>query len=103
MNVILGMLGDVISGSAKQRVSAVEAFDTPPLNITARRWAAFTLVMFLAASILLLSAALVDVLLGNRRLSEICGWTGIVGLQLCVVGGLRYKSVNTPEQRGLRD
>jgi len=90
---ILAILADVFSGSAKQRLEAAEAFETPPQNPTARRWATLTLILFLATSTILLAAALTD-WLGNRPLSEVFGWTGIVCFQTCVICGVRYASIN---------
>lgn len=88
------MLADVFSGAAKQRLDAAEAFETPPLNPAARRWATLALVLFVTTSSLFVAAALIDWFTGNRFVSEVLGWSGIVCLQLCVVCGIRYASVN---------
>jgi len=93
---ILAMLADVFSGSARQRIDAAEAFETPPRNPVARRWATRALILFIATSTLFLAAALTDWFTGNRFVSEIFGWSGIVCLQLCVVCGVRYAIVNKP-------
>ncbi len=93
---IFAMLADVFFGSAKQRIDAAEAFDTPPRNPTARCWATLALALFLATSFLLLIATLIDWFTAKRLLSEVFGWTGIVCMQLCVVCGTRYAVVNKP-------
>ncbi|MEM6329867.1 MAG: hypothetical protein AAF790_06430 [Planctomycetota bacterium] len=91
---LLALIADVISGTTKQRLDAVEAFDTPPTSSTARRAARVTLGLFVVAAGFLFAAALLDVLAANRFASEVCGWMGIACLQLCVVSGLRYARLN---------
>tara|TARA_R110002049_G_C9140834_1_gene559609 strand:+ start:1192 stop:1701 length:510 start_codon:yes stop_codon:yes gene_type:complete len=91
---LLGMITDIVSGAAATRIRASEAFETPPRNTTARRWAAFALNLFLLTSSLMLGAALVDWFTGRRFLAECLGWTGVACLQLCVVCGVRYAIVN---------
>ena len=91
---LLGMIADIVSGAAATRIRAAEAFETPPRNPTARRWATFALTLFLLTSALMLSAALVDWFTGQRLVAECLGWTGVACLQLCVVCGVRYAVVN---------
>jgi hypothetical protein len=96
------MLTDIFSGAANRRLDSVEAFETPPLNPHAKRWATIALMLFCATSMLFLAAALVDWFTGNRFVSEILGWSGIVAFQLCVVCGIRYAAVNKPLGRDVR-
>ncbi len=91
---LLGMIADIVSGSAATRIRAAEAFETPPTNPTARRWATIALTLFLLTSALMLTAALVDWFTGRRFIAECFGWTGVACLQLCVVCGVRYAIVN---------
>lgn len=75
-------------------IDAAEAFETPPLSKTARRYAAMAFCSLLAAAGLLLTAALVDTIPGARPLCEALGWAGLLCLILCVYCGLRYKDAN---------
>ena len=75
-------------------IEAAEAYETPPSSRAARRYAAVSVCSLLAGSALLLTAALVDTLAGNRPLSEIIGAVGIACFIICVYSGLRYKDVN---------
>ena len=97
LTFLLGMVVDIASGATATRLAAAEAFETPPRNPKARRWAAIALSLFLLASAMMLTAALVDWFTGQRFLSECFGWTGIACLQLCVVFGLRYAVANREE------
>jgi len=90
----LGMIADIVSGAAATRIRAAEAFETPPRNRIAKRWTTIALTLFLLASTLMLTAALVDWFTGRRFIAECLGWTGVVCLQLCVVCGVRYAVVN---------
>ena len=73
---------------------AAEAFDTPPLTPTARKFRAIAFCLFMVAAALLLTAALVDTLANARDLSEKFGFSGIVCLNLCIHCSLRYKAAN---------
>jgi len=53
---LLSMLFDLINGSTKRRMDAVEAFGTPPANPTAQRYRTIALCLFVTASMLLLAA-----------------------------------------------
>ena len=94
LTFLLGMIVDIASGGAAACLAAAEAFETPPRNPTARRWAAIALSLFFLTSSMMLTAALVDCFAGRRFIAECFGWTGIVFLQLCVVCGVRYAVVN---------
>jgi hypothetical protein len=76
-------------------VQAAEAFETPPLNRSARRHALIATCSLLAGAALLLTAALIDTLAKARPLSEKVGFAGIVCLILCVHSGLCYKDANS--------
>ena len=90
----LSMLTDWLTGASEQRLAAAEAFGAPPINPAAQRYRSVALCLFPASSALLLAAALADTVAGARRVSEVFGWSGIAGLQGCVVCGLRYAVVN---------
>ncbi len=100
---LLGMIVDIATGATATRLAAAEAFETPPKNSAARRWAAIALSLFLLASAMMLTAALVDWFTGQRFIAECFGWTGIVFLQLCVVCGVRYAVVNRNADQSLPD
>lgn len=73
---------------------AAEAFETPPLTTTARRFRAIAFCLFMLAAALLLTAALVDTVANDRELSEKFGSCGIACLNLCIYCSLRYKAAN---------
>lgn len=75
-------------------VQAAEAFETPPRNQTARRYAVATVCFLLASSVLLLAAALIDTLAKARPLSEAVGSAGLLCLIICVHSGLCFKDAN---------
>ncbi len=75
-------------------IEAAEAFETPPLSATARRYAAVAVCCLLTGAALLVTAALVDWLANARPLSEKFGWAGLGCLVVCVYSGLRYKDAN---------
>lgn len=94
---LLGMIVEIANGATAARLFAVDAFaalETPPRNPTARRWAVLALSLFLIASALILTAALVDWFTGRRLISGCFGWTGVVCLQLCIVCVARYAVAN---------
>jgi hypothetical protein len=91
---LLSILTDLINGASKQRIAAAEAFEAPPISSVARRYRFVALCLFMIASALLLTAALVDTLAKWRSLSEAFGWSGIGCFQVCVVCGIRYAAVN---------
>jgi hypothetical protein len=91
---LLSMLADLITGASKQRLAAAEAFEAPPISPAARRYRIAALCLFMAASALLLTAALVDTMAGSRSLSEVFGWSGIGCFQVSVFCGIRYAVVN---------
>lgn len=93
-NFLLSMLADLLTGASKQRLAAAEAFEAPPISPAARRYRIAALCLFMAASVLLLAAALVDTIAGSRSLSEVFGWSGIGCFQVCVFCGIRYAVVN---------
>ena len=90
---ILTLLTDVLSGAAMQRGEAAETIENPPRHVSVRRWATLTLVLFLVASICLLVAALADWFAGNRFLSGVFGWAGVICLNICMICGLRCVKV----------
>lgn len=75
-------------------VQAAEAFETPPLNQTARRHAVAAVCSLLASSVLLLAAALIDTLAKARPISEAVGFAGLLCLVICVHSGLCFKDAN---------
>jgi hypothetical protein len=75
-------------------IDVAEAFGTPPMTPAAWRYRAAALSLFMAAAVLLLTAALVDTIANARPASEVFGWLGIGCLQMCVYCGLRYKAAN---------
>jgi len=91
---LFSTLFDLITGSAKQRLDAAEAFEAPPANPVAQRYRTIAFCFFMATSALLLSAALVDWFFNMRLVGEILGWSGIVCLHVCVICGIRYAVVN---------
>lgn len=91
---LVSILVDLMTGESSRRLRAAEAFETPPMGPSARRYRAVALGLLMAASTLLLAAALVDTVAGDRPLGEWCGWSGIACLQGCVFCGLRYAAVN---------
>ncbi len=91
---LLSLLADLITGASKQRLAAAEAFEAPPISPAARRYRIAALCLFMASSALLLTAALVDTVVGSRSLSEVFGWSGIGCLQGCSFCGIRYMAVN---------
>jgi hypothetical protein len=96
---LLSLLANVITGASKRRLAAVEAFEAAPISPAARRYRIAALCLFTASSALLLTAALVDTVVGSRWLSEVFGWSGIACLQVCVFCGIRYAVVNKKPER----
>jgi len=101
--LFLSILADLISGTATQRMDAVEAFEARPLNPTASRYRITAICFFLATSSLFLTAALVHICADARVLGEILGWTGIACVHVCIVCGLRYRIVNRRPDFALRN
>ena len=97
------LLSDALSGLARDRGSAAAAFDAAPTNETARRYRVRTLIAFLVASALLLTAALFETIWGSRSLSEMFGWLGLLALCASAVSGLAYAAVNKPIDHGDQD
>jgi hypothetical protein len=89
------------TGCAIHGLQAAEAFEVPPLNKVARRYAMIALCFLLACAAFLLAAALIDTLAKMRPLSEKVGFAGILCLILCVHSGLCYKDANSQE-RGIQ-
>lgn len=79
---------------ANKVYDAIAAFETPPLNKTARRYAIVSLCCLLLGAALVLTAAIVDVIADARNLSDMFGLAGIVCFIVCVHCGLRYKETN---------
>lgn len=88
----LRLLSPSICG--RRLIEAAEAFEDPPLNRAARRYAVMSVCLLVATAALLLTAALVDTLANARPMSEAIGWTGIVCMNLCIYSGLRYRAAN---------
>lgn len=91
---LLVLLSDLLSGTTTRRLAAAEAFGSRPDNPAARRCRIVALCFFMAASSLLLTAALAETLSKARAASEVFGWSGIACLQVCVLCGIRYAVVN---------
>ncbi len=83
---------------AMRRLALGEAFGSRPTNQAAQRCRIVALFFFMAASVLLLTAALVDTLAKARTASEIFGWSGIACLLVCVLCGIRHAAVNKPHE-----
>jgi hypothetical protein len=79
---------------AWKRMKAVEAFDAPPANAAAKRYRQIALCSFLAASVLFLTAALLDTVANARPVGNVFGFSGIACIEICVICGLRYAAVN---------
>ena len=90
---ILSMVLDLISGSTMNRIKSFVALQSPSTNTKAQRYRTIAFYLFMAASMLLITAAIVDSF-GARFVSELFGWSGLVCLQLCVICGLQYARVN---------
>lgn len=97
------ILSDALSGLARDYDSAAAAFEAAPTNETARRYRVGTLVAFLVASGMLLAAALFETALGNRSLSELFGWFGVLALGASLISALSYSGVNKPVELGDQD
>ena len=82
---------------------AAEAFETPPLTPTARRFRAIAFCLFMVAAALLLTAALVDTVANAREMSEKFGFSGIACLNLCIHCSLRYKAANERAAKQIAD
>jgi hypothetical protein len=92
--LLISILVDQIAGASRVRLTAVGAFESPPISPAPRRYRIAALCLLLASSGSLAIAALVDTIAGARSLSDVFGWSGIVGLEACVLCGLRYAAVN---------
>jgi hypothetical protein len=73
---------------------AAEALEKPSVASRARPYQIAAFCLFMAAAMLLVSAALADWFLGRNVAHDNFGWAGIIALNLCAVCGLRYGYLN---------
>ena len=91
---IFGMVCDIALGTTRKRLAVAEALESRPRNRAGARIRGIALWLFLISAFLILMAAISHSVAGMPFLGELLGWSGIVGLELCVVCGARYAIVN---------
>jgi hypothetical protein len=95
--LVFSFLAHLITGAGWY--SALAAFGEPPANAGARRYRVAAFCLLLTGAALVLTAAFVESFAQARDASEVFGWSGLVCLELCVICGIRYASVNRTANR----
>ncbi|TWU50675.1 hypothetical protein Poly51_39680 [Rubripirellula tenax] len=95
LTFLLAIAVDLLTGSTRKALEAVESFERPPVSPSTRWLRTTALLFFLLASGCLLSAGVIFALNPNNVANEFVGWTGVVCLHVCLLCAFRYSYVNS--------
>lgn len=91
---LLTIIAELFTGGANAKLAAAETLDAPPLTPAAHHWRMLAIISFLSGAVLLLVASIMFCMKPELLLDEILGWSGIGCIQLSVICGLRYATIN---------
>jgi hypothetical protein len=98
--LLVAIFVELITGSARRSLDAVASFEDPPRNARAARYRTAAVAIFFISAGLLLTAALLSTFANRPVAEEVCGFSGFIGLHVCVFCGFRYARLNSQSAVG---